>query len=80
MNENIFRAYDIRGNAEQDLTSDVLVKIGFVLGNKVKGSGHFLLLYCQEQNQFLQEHQKLSLAQHCLGYHKHGRYFHSYKF
>ena len=36
MNENIFRAYDIRGNAEQDLTPDVLVKIGFVLGNKVK--------------------------------------------
>ena len=39
MNENIFRAYDIRGNAEQDLTPDVLVKIGFVLGNKVKDSG-----------------------------------------
>ena len=39
MNENIFRAYDIRGNAEQDLTPDVLVKIGFVLGNKVKESG-----------------------------------------
>ena len=36
MNENIFRAYDIRGNAEQDLTPDVLIKIGFVLGNKVK--------------------------------------------
>ena len=39
MNENIFRAYDIRGNAEQDLTPDVLIKIGFVLGNKVKDSG-----------------------------------------
>ena len=39
MNENIFRAYDIRGNAIQDLTPDVLVKIGFVLGNKVKDIG-----------------------------------------
>ena len=39
MNENIFRAYDIRGNAEQDLTPDVLEKIGFVLGNKAKDSG-----------------------------------------
>ncbi len=39
MNENIFRAYDIRGNAEQDLTPDILAKIGFVLGNKVKDSG-----------------------------------------
>tara|TARA_B100002019_G_scaffold293139_1_gene318959 strand:+ start:2131 stop:3492 length:1362 start_codon:yes stop_codon:yes gene_type:complete len=39
MNDNIFRAYDIRGNAEQDLTSDVLIKIGYVLGSKVRDSG-----------------------------------------
>jgi phosphomannomutase/phosphoglucomutase len=36
MNLNIFRAYDIRGNAEADLNDTTVQKIGYVLGKKVK--------------------------------------------
>tara|TARA_B100001996_G_scaffold362086_1_gene329329 strand:+ start:1 stop:1365 length:1365 start_codon:yes stop_codon:yes gene_type:complete len=36
MNTNIFRAYDIRGNAERDLDSLTIEKIGYVLGLKIK--------------------------------------------
>ena len=36
MNTNIFRAYDIRGNAEKDLDSSTIQKIGYALGLKVK--------------------------------------------
>ena len=39
MNENIFRAYDIRGNAYEDLTDNVVQKIGSVLGNYVVKAG-----------------------------------------
>ena len=39
MNENIFRAYDIRGNAYEDLTDDVVQKIGSVLGDYVVKAG-----------------------------------------
>ena len=36
MNTNIFRAYDIRGNAEKDLDSSTIEKIGYALGLKIK--------------------------------------------
>ena len=36
MNTNIFRAYDIRGNAEKDLNSSTIEKIGYALGLKIK--------------------------------------------
>ena len=36
MNENIFRAYDVRGNSSHDLTDDVVKIIGSVLGEYVR--------------------------------------------
>ena len=39
MNKNIFRAYDIRGNANTDLTDDVVIKIGLTLGRLVTKYG-----------------------------------------
>ncbi|MBL6819841.1 MAG: phosphomannomutase/phosphoglucomutase [SAR86 cluster bacterium] len=39
MNLNIFRAYDIRGNAALDLNDTTVQKIGYVLGEKVKSFG-----------------------------------------
>ena len=36
MNTNIFRAYDIRGNAKKDLDDSTIKKIGYVLGLRVK--------------------------------------------
>ena len=39
MNTNIFRAYDIRGNAKSDLDSLTIQKIGYVLGEKIIASG-----------------------------------------
>ena len=39
MNKNIFRAYDIRGNANTDLTDDVVIKIGHILGRLVTKYG-----------------------------------------
>jgi phosphomannomutase/phosphoglucomutase len=39
MNKNIFRAYDIRGNANTDLTDDVVIKIGLILGRLVTKYG-----------------------------------------
>ncbi len=54
MNKNIFRAYDIRGNAETDLDSATLEKIGYVLGAKIKENnsdsvyvGHDSRLSCE---------------------------------
>jgi len=41
MNLNIFRAYDIRGNAELDLNDTTVQKIGYVLGEKVKSFGDY---------------------------------------
>ncbi len=40
MNKNIFRAYDIRGIAEEDLTSDVVEAIGKAYGTYMKRKGH----------------------------------------
>ncbi len=40
MNENIFRAYDIRGNANLDLDSKTVTKIGYVLGERIIRNGH----------------------------------------
>ena len=39
MNENIFRAYDVRGNSLHDLTDDVVKIIGSVLGEYVREFG-----------------------------------------
>lgn len=39
MNKNIFRAYDIRGNANSDLTNDFVIKIGQILGRLVTKHG-----------------------------------------
>ncbi len=39
MNKNIFRAYDIRGNSSQDLSDDIVKKIGSILGEYVKEFG-----------------------------------------
>ena len=39
MNENIFRAYDVRGNSSHDLTDDVVKIIGSVLGEYVREFG-----------------------------------------
>ena len=36
INPNIFRAYDIRGIAEEDLTSDVAYTIGLAFGTKIR--------------------------------------------
>ena len=48
MNTNIFRAYDIRGNAEKDLDSSTIQKIGYVLGLKVKkNNSNFIFLIYQ---------------------------------
>ena len=35
MNENIFRAYDIRGIYPKDLNEDIAYKIGFALSRKI---------------------------------------------
>ena len=40
MNENIFRAYDIRGNANLDLDTKTVYKIGKVLGKRIIQNGH----------------------------------------
>ena len=40
MNKNIFRAYDIRGNANSDLDSNTVTKIGYVLGKRIIRNGH----------------------------------------
>ena len=39
INENIFRAYDIRGKADEDLNDDIIRKIGIVLSEKILKSG-----------------------------------------
>ena len=55
MNKNIFRAYDIRGHAENDLNSSTIKKIGYVLGLRVRENnsdsifvGHDSRLSCEE--------------------------------
>ena len=35
INENIFRAYDIRGKADEDLNDEIIRKIGIVLSEKI---------------------------------------------
>ena len=35
MNPNIFRAYDIRGNANKDFDPSTVNKIGYVLGKRI---------------------------------------------
>ena len=35
MNPNIFRAYDIRGNANKDFDQSTVKKIGYVLGKRI---------------------------------------------
>ena len=39
INENIFRAYDIRGKADDDLNDDIIRKIGIVLSEKILKTG-----------------------------------------
>ena len=39
INENIFRAYDIRGKADEDLNDDIIRKIGIVLSEKILKTG-----------------------------------------
>ena len=39
MNTNIFRAYDIRGNANNDLDQSTVKKIGYVLGKRISSLG-----------------------------------------
>ena len=45
MNTNIFRAYDIRGNAEKDLDSSTIEKIGYALGLKIIENNSNMKLY-----------------------------------
>ena len=40
MNENIFRAYDIRGNSKLDLDDLTITKIACVLGARIANNGH----------------------------------------
>ena len=37
--DNIFRAYDIRGNANNDLDQSTVKKIGYVLGKRISSLG-----------------------------------------
>ena len=39
INENIFRAYDIRGKADEDLNDEIIRKIGIVLSEKILKTG-----------------------------------------
>ena len=39
VNENIFRAYDIRGKADEDLNDEIIRKIGIVLSEKILKTG-----------------------------------------
>ena len=39
MNPNIFRAYDIRGNANKDFDQSTVKKIGYVLGKRISSLG-----------------------------------------
>ena len=40
MNKNIFRAYDIRGDSRTDLDQEIISKIGYVLGKRIKNNNH----------------------------------------
>ena len=43
MDKDIFRAYDVRGIVNQDLTSDVVARIGMAFGTYLEGKGRVLI-------------------------------------
>ena len=45
INENIFRAYDIRGKADEDLNDEIIRKIGIVLSEKILKTGQFSSIF-----------------------------------
>jgi len=40
MNKHIFREYDIRGVVKDDLTRDVVEKLGMAMGTRIPWNGH----------------------------------------